>query len=102
MIEDEAGRATTAGLVVFDDAGRYFLIPWDDLLRFRVPEAYRDAVAVLVLGDEAPVGEVNLYGAASKNPAGAAAALLEEVVTAGIAARGRLAARRLTAWALLR
>jgi hypothetical protein len=56
MTGDEAGGGMMAGLVVEDDGGRYFLIPWADLLRFRVPEAYGDVVTALVSGDEAPRG----------------------------------------------
>jgi len=99
---DEAGGGMMAGLIVEDDGGRYFLIAWDDLHRFRVPEAYRDAVAALVGGGEAPVAEAGLCGSAWSSPACGENALLEEVVTGAMAARGRLAARRLHVWALLR
>ena len=102
MTGDDAGGGMMAGLIVEDDGGRFFLIAWDDLLRFRVPEAYRDAVAALVWGGEAPVGEAGQHGSFWSNSAYGENVLLEEVVTGAMAAGTRMAARRLSVWALLR
>ena len=99
---DGAGGEPLAGLLVEDDGGRYFLIAWDELRRFHVPEAYRDTLTALVRGGEAPGGAIVPRGPAAGTPAFGADTLLAEVVTRGIAARGRLAARRLSVWALLR
>ena len=99
---DGAGRGMMAGVIVEDDDGRYFLIAWHDLRRFHVPETYRDALAALVQGGEAPVSETDLRGSALGTLASGENALLDEVVTGALAARGRLATRRLSVWALLR
>jgi hypothetical protein len=99
---DGADGEPLAGLLVEDDGGRYFLIAWDELRRFHVPEAYREMLTALVRGGEAPSGAAVSRSPASVTPAFGADTLLNEVVTRGIAARGRLAARRLSVWALLR
>jgi hypothetical protein len=99
---DGADGEPLAGLLVEDDSGRYFLIAWDELRRFHVPEAYHETLTALVRGGEAPGGAAVPRGRAAGPPAFGADTLLDEVVSRGIAAPGRLAARRLSVWALLR
>lgn len=96
------GNDAVAGLIVEDGNGHYFAIAWEALLRFRVPNPYVGAVQALLLGAEPPAGEPEVRGHGGAEPAGGVDPLLAEVV-AGTAPGGRrLAARRLSTWALLR
>jgi hypothetical protein len=101
-IADGAVDDAVVGLIVDDGAGHFFAIASDDLIRFRVPESYRGVVAALVLGGEAPAGQAGVRGSERGNPSSGQHALLDEVVIGAVAARGRLAARRLSVWVLLR
>jgi hypothetical protein len=98
---DEDGDMV-AGLIVDDGDGHYFAIAWDELPRFRVPESHLTVVEALVHGAEAIAADLDVRGYADGEPMRGANALLEEAMTGPARGRGRLAARRLRAWALLR
>lgn len=93
---------TLAGLIVADHEGGYFALGWEDLLRFRVPVSLHAALDALVRGAEPVAGEPDVRGYAGGAPAGDVSRLLTEALASGAPGRGRLAARRLSAWALLR
>jgi hypothetical protein len=91
-----------AGVIVEDGEGHFFAIAWDELRRFRVPEAYVAAVSALVHGAEPVSIESDLRGFGGDEPAAGELRLLEESVAAATLRQGRLAARRSAAWVLLR
>jgi hypothetical protein len=96
------GGGNTAALIVADGVGGYFAMTWEDLLAFRVPEQYNGVIEALVLGAEPATATADAGGNEDVKPAGGMSRLMAGAVVGAAPGRARLAARRLSAWALLR